>query len=274
MSMLITTWNVQWCRGVDGMVDPARIAAGLRRLGEPHVACLQEVASGYGELPGSRGEDQPAALERELAQWQAVVGWAVDVPGAGRSRKRFGNMVLSRLPVGRVLRHALPWPAAPDVPAMPRAAVEAIVGAPFGHVRVVSTHLEYYSDRHRAAQVARLAQLHDEWRAQRRLVSEDGPFRSEPAPASTILCGDFNLPPGDALYRQILDIGFVDAWQALHPGVPHPPTFRVHERDEGESPYCCDFVFVTPELAPRLASIRIDGDNRASDHQPVTVEFS
>jgi endonuclease/exonuclease/phosphatase family metal-dependent hydrolase len=42
----------------------------------------------------------------------------------------------------------------------------------------------------------------------------------------------------------------------------------VHERDRGESPYCCDFVFVTPDLVPRLRSIRIDADNRASDHQP------
>jgi exonuclease III len=47
----------------------------------------------------------------------------------------------------------------------------------------------------------------------------------------------------------------------------------VHERDQGESAYCCDFVFVTPDLAPRLRSIRIDADNRASDHQPVIVEL-
>jgi endonuclease/exonuclease/phosphatase family metal-dependent hydrolase len=188
-------------------------------------------------------------------------------------RKRFGNMILSRLPVGRILRHALPWPASPDAPAMPRIAVEAIVRAPFGPVRVVSTHLEYYFPGHRAAQIARFAQLHAEWRAERRAIREDGPFRSEPLPASTILCGDFNLPPDDRLHRQILDIGFVDAWEALRPGVPHPPTFRVHERDEGESPYCCDYVFVTPDLAPRLASIRVDGDNRASDHQPVSVEL-
>jgi endonuclease/exonuclease/phosphatase family metal-dependent hydrolase len=182
-------------------------------------------------------------------------------------------MILSRLPVGRILRHSLPWPAAPDEPSMPRAAVEAIVRAPFGHVRIVSTHLEYYCAEHRAAQIARLAQLHLEWGIERKQVDEEGPFRSQPSPRSTIICGDFNLPPDDPLHRQILDIGFVDAWEALHPGVAHPPTFRVHARDEGESPYCCDFVFVTPDLAPRLASIRIDGANRASDHQPVIVEL-
>jgi endonuclease/exonuclease/phosphatase family metal-dependent hydrolase len=207
-----------------------------------------------------------------MPDYEPVVGWAVDVAG-GRARKRFGNMLLSRLRVGRVLRHSLPWPEAPDVPAMPRAAVEAIVNAPFGPLRVVTTHLEYYSGAHRRAQVARLAEIQREWGAERKSVDEDGPFRTGASPRSTIVCGDFNLPPQDPLHRAILDVGFVDAWQALNPEAPHPPTFRVHERDEGESPYCCDFVFVTPDLAPRLASIRIDADNRASDHQPVIVEL-
>jgi endonuclease/exonuclease/phosphatase family metal-dependent hydrolase len=192
---------------------------------------------------------------------------------AGRLRKRFGNMILSGLPVGRVRRHALPWPASPGEPSMPRGAVEAIVSSPFGPLRVVSTHLEYYSAGHRAAQIARLAQLYLEWTAQRRQVDEEGPFRSQPDSRSTILCGDFNLPPDDPLHQRILDIGFVDAWHALHPGAPHPPTFRVHQRDAGESPYCCDFVFVTPGLVPRLASIRVDAGNLASDHQPVIVEL-
>jgi endonuclease/exonuclease/phosphatase family metal-dependent hydrolase len=271
--MRIVSWNVQWCRGLDGKVDPARIAAELGRIADPDVACLQEIASNFPDLPGSSGEDQPAALSRGLARSEPIIGWAVDVPGAGGARKRFGNMILSRLPVGRVLRHSLPWPASPDEPTMPRLAVEATVQATFGPVRVVSTHLEYYSAEHRAAQIARLAQLRLEWLAERKPVDEKGPFRSQPSPRHTILCGDFNLPPDDPLHQRMLDAGFVDAWEALHPGVPHPSTFRVHERDEGESPYCCDFVFVSPELAPRLVSIRIDEDNRASDHQPVIVEL-
>ena len=272
-AMRIVSWNVQWCRGVDGIVDPARIAAELERIADPDVACLQEIASGFTDLPGSRGEDQPKSLAGALAGYETVVGWGVDVPGSGRARKRFGNAILSRLPLGRVRRHSLPWPPSAREPSMPRVAVEAIVDAPIGMLRIVSTHLEYYSAGHRAAQIARLAALKLEWLAERKQVDEEGPFRSQAGPASTIVCGDFNLPPDDPLHRKILDAGFVDAWEALHPGVPHPPTFRLHERDEGESPYCCDFVFVTPDLVPRLRSIRIDADNRASDHQPVTVEL-
>jgi endonuclease/exonuclease/phosphatase family metal-dependent hydrolase len=270
----IVSWNVQWCRGLDGVVDPARIAAELRRIADPDVVCLQEIASGFAGLPGSRGEDQPAALGSELPDYETVVGWGVDVPGAGRGRKRFGNMVLSRMPLGRVRRHSLPWPASPTEPSMPRVALEAIVEAPFGPLRVVCTHLEYYLAEHRAAQIARLAQIRLEWLAERKRVDEKGPFHSQPRTASTIVCGDFNLPPEDPLHRQILHVGFVDAWEALHPAVPHPPTFRLHERDEGESPYCCDFMFVTPDLVPRLRSLRIDADNRASDHQPLILELA
>ncbi len=271
--MRLVSWNVQWCRGLDGKVDPARVAAELRRIADPDIACLQEIASDFPDLAGSRGEDQPVALWRELPQYEPVVGWAVDVAGTGGTRKRFGNMMLSRLPVGRVLRHSLPWPAAADVPSMPRAALEATVSAPFGPVRIVTTHLEYYSRAHRAAQITRLGELQMEWKAQRKPVEDKGAFCWQPSAAGSILCGDFNLPAGDPLHQAILDLGWVDAWQALHPGEPHPATFRVHERNEGESPYCCDFVFVTPDLVPRLASIRIDTANRASDHQPVIVEL-
>ena len=271
--MRLLSWNVQWCRGLDGKVDPARIAAEMRRLADPDIACLQEVASNFADLPGSQGEDQPVALWHELPQHEPIVAWGVDVPGADRGRQRFGNMILSRLRVARVLRHSLPWPESPEAPAMPRVAVEAVVHAPFGPLRVVSTHLEYYSAGHRAAQIARFAELRVEWQATRKEVKEAGPFRSFPSPAGTVLCGDFNLPADDPLHQRVLDLGFVDAWQALHPGVPHPPTFRLHERDRGEAPYCCDFVFVTPDLVPRLASIRIDAETRASDHQPVIVEL-
>ena len=45
---------------------------------------------------------------------------------------------------------------------MPRAAVEVVVEAPFGPLRVMTTHLEYYSKDHRAAQIDRLRELHRE----------------------------------------------------------------------------------------------------------------
>ena len=279
--MRLLCWNIQWCRGLDGIVDPARIAAEARRV-DADLICLQEVACNFPDLAGSRGEDQPHVLMHALPEYEGCLVSGVDLPApagekgatageksatAGR-RSRFGNLILSRFKVGRVLRHSLPWPAA-DVPTMPRAAVEAVVEAPFGPVRIITTHLEYYSGEHRAAQVERLREVLSEGSEQGKT---DGPFRAMPSSRSAILCGDFNLPPHDPLHARMTK-SFVDAWQALHPGAPHPHTFRVHERDEGESPYCCDYVFVTEDLVPRLLSIRIDAQNRASDHQPVIVDF-
>ena len=257
--MRLLSWNVQWCRGMDGVVDPARIAAEARRLADPDVICFQEVAS-----------DELAGL---FPGYAAFFAWGVDMPEGG-GRSRFGNLLLSRLPVGRVRRHSLPWPASPEAPSMPRVAVEAVIEAPFGQVRVTTTHLEYYAAEHRAAQVGRLRALHAEACSARSETDEPGPFRSAPLPASAILCGDFNFPPDDPLHGRVRHAGFVDAWEALHPAAPHPPTFRVHEREEKRPPYCCDFIFVTQDLLPRLRSIRVDAENRASDHQPVILDLA
>src|SRR5438067_2309957 len=280
--MRLLTWNVQWCRGIDGVVDPARIAREARRLGDPDVVCLQEINVGFADLPGSRGENQVERLKREFQGYAVFFASAVDVPGPAGARLRFGNLIGSRLPVGRVLRHALPWPPS-NAPSMPRAALEATVQAGFGPVRVTTTHLEYYSSGHRAAQIERLRELHCETNRENErsevAAGAEGPFQPLPHPDSAIVCGDFNLPPEDPLRARFLEAfidgtpKFVDAWETLHPGEDHPHTFLVHQREEGQSPYCCDYVFVSEALRPHLRSISVDGDNRASDHQPVIVEL-
>ena len=268
--MRLISWNVQWCRGMDGRVDPKRIAAEARRLADPDVICLQEVARNFPDMAGSAGEDQVLELMRALQGYQGFFAPAVDIPGK-KGRRRFGNLILTRLPAGRVMRQALPWPAAPQVPSMPRAVVEVVVEAEFGPLRVMTTHLEYYSAQHREAQIERLEEIHLQACAAHLPVDEAGSFESHERGKSAIICGDFNLKPDDPLHRKMLDAGFADAWQALNPGKPHPHTFKLYE--EEEKPYCCDYVFVTPDLVPRLRSIRIDAETKASDHQPVILEI-
>lgn len=268
--MRLLTWNVQWCRGVDGRVDPARIAAEVRRLADPDVICFQEVAAGFTGLPGSKGEDQFSFFEEAFKGYAAFAVHPVEFPG-----RRFGNLLLSRVPVRRVLRHSLPWPASPDGPSMPRAVLEAVLEAPFGALRVLTTHLEYSSAEHRAAQVGRLRAIHAESCSERRLVEEADSYElREPLPQSALLCGDFNFPPEDLLHGRVRHAGFADAWEALHPGVPHPPTFRLYEGRADKPPHCCDYIFATHDLLPRLRSIRVDLENQASDHQPVMLELS
>jgi len=274
--MKLLSWNIQWCRGVDGRVDPARIARVARELCDPDVCCFQEVASNFDALAGSAGEDQPALLQSRFPGYRAHFAWAVDVPDGKGARRRFGNLILSRLPVRQVLRHSLPWPPEPEVPSMPRVALEAVIEAPWGRVSVATLHLEYYSAAQRAAQVERLLEIGREGRTHAATKPSaqypSGPFQPFPRPAAALLAGDFNMRPDDPLVAR-LRTAYADAWQLAHPGAPHPPTFCLHDREHGDAPYCCDFVFVSPELAPRVVAMRIDAATQASDHQPVIVEF-
>jgi endonuclease/exonuclease/phosphatase family metal-dependent hydrolase len=70
--MKVLSWNVQWCLGVDGRVDPARIVAEARAFADFDVLCLQEVACNFPALAGSAGEDQFAAIAAVLPGFTAL----------------------------------------------------------------------------------------------------------------------------------------------------------------------------------------------------------
>ena len=284
--MKLITWNVQWCRGVDLRVDPARIVDEARRLADFDVLCLQEIADNYPDprLGGSAGEDQFARLATLLPAYESVPGVAVDQPGEGR-RRRFGNMILSRLPVRQVYRHLLPYPLDPGVPGMPRIAVEAVIAAPGGDVRVITTHLEYYSATQRMAQVEALRAIHAEGHAYARDAqitrSDGGPFQTFVRPRATIITGDCNFEPDSAEHARMLEPfddrtpALVDAWQVVHPGEAHPSTFKIYQKDApGDPELHCDFIFVGADVRERVRDIRVDRETQAADHQPVILTFA
>ena len=284
-AMKLVTWNIQWCRGVDGRVDPARIVADARAFADFDVLCLQEVAANFPALEGSRGEDQFALLAGLLPGYTALAGVAVDVAAPGGARRRFGNMILSRLPVRQAMRMQLPWPVDQAATSMPRLLLEALVEAPFGPLRVMTTHLEYYSALQRAAQVEALRSRHAEACAHARSAGKrddsEGPFRSQPQTVSAILTGDFNFRPGDPLHARLaarFDDGDVpalaDAWHALHPDLAPPPTIGVHDRAQWPEPFACDFIHASSDLRDRLRSVAVDATSRASDHQPMMIELA
>lgn len=297
--MKLITWNIQWCRGVDGRVDPKRIVEHAQALADFDVLCLQEVAANFPALAGSTGENQFAMLAELLPGYTALPGAAVDTPAPDGSRRVFGNMILSRLPVRQVLRIQLPWPADPDNKGMPRLLLEAAVEAPFGPLRVMTTHLEYYSPAQRAAQVEAIRARHAEAFSHARLArtrdTSDGPFHTFDQPVSAILTGDFNYVPEDPCHARMqerfpkldgvpddLDLdkserrppALVDAWRHAHPGLPHAHTNGVHDRVQWPAPYACDFIYVSEDLLPRVQAVIVDGDTQASDHQPVLIELS
>lgn len=157
--MKLVSWNIQWARGCDRAVSVRRIADTIRAGGDADVICLQEVAVGHDALPGLSGEDQVAQFMAEFPQHSAVFAPGSDQPGEGGRRCQFGNLLLSRLPVRAAWRRLLPWPADPAVPSMQRAVAEATLEAPHGPLRVLTTHLEYYSPLQRMAQVEALRAL-------------------------------------------------------------------------------------------------------------------
>ena len=282
--MKLITWNVQWCCGVDGKVDPARIVTEARRQADFDVLCLQEIADNYPHprLAGSAGEDQFALLSRLLPEYTAIPGVATDHPSDNGRRRRFGNMIFSRLPVQQIYRYMLPYPADPDFLGMPRMALEAVVTTPFGDVRVITTHLEYYSAKKRNAQIDALREIYAQgyhYSLGLRVTGTDGgPFQTYPRPAATIITGDFNMDPDDPGHAAML-VPFKDgtpplrdAWMEAHPGVPHAATMCIYQKINPKAPgYCCDFIFVSDNLKARLRDVTVDQELQASDHQPVVL---
>src|SRR4051812_45239808 len=143
--MKLVTWNIQWGCGMDGRVDLRRIVSTARELADFDVICFQEVADNFPALEGNDDRDQFAELEGLLPGYARAEAYAVDAPGEGVRRRRFGYAIFSRHRVLAVRRHSLPWPTDPSRKSMPRVAVEATLEAPMGPVRVTCTHLEYYS---------------------------------------------------------------------------------------------------------------------------------
>jgi endonuclease/exonuclease/phosphatase family metal-dependent hydrolase len=295
--MKLVSWNVQWGRDAAGHVDLERTVREAQRLADFDVLCLQEVTRGFGALPGHPGDDQFAELATLLPGFTVLGAIGADLPalapagtGAGANsgarpgrRRQFGNALAARLAVGQVFRHSLPWPADPAAPSMQRVALEAVLEAPGGALRVLVTHLEFYSLAQRLAQVDELRRLQQEAAAHAAhpapAENAEGPFAPTGRPVSAIVCGDFNSGYGEDAYQRMLapiedGPSFIDAWTTLHPRTTPPPTAGVYDKAQWSSgPLTCDFVFVTDDLRDRLKSCEIDGATQASDHQPIVLEL-
>jgi endonuclease/exonuclease/phosphatase family metal-dependent hydrolase len=277
--MKIVTWNIQWGLGIDGRLDLARQIADARAFADFDVLCLQEVSDNFPDLEQNSGENQFAALARLLPDYTAVDGVALDVPDGAGGRRRFGNMILSRHPVGQVLRYTLPWEA-DSTRNMPRILLEAVIEAPSGSLRVMTTHLEYSSDKLRRAQVEAIRAAHRTACDRVALPRAPGPgtYRVFPTSRSAILTGDFNIWPEDPVKQRISEPfgtdapALLDAWQVANGATPHPTSFYLFDQTLGE-PHCCDFVFVTADLAPKMTRIAYDQSAKSSDHQPVLIEL-
>ena len=135
--LAILSWNIQFGLGVDGRIDLARIARVAHALGDADVLCFQEVSAGFAEH--DHGADQAAQLASLFPGHAPMFAPAVDRGPA--PRRRFGNLILSRLPILEFVAHALPRPADGSVTHMQRQALEVSVAAGAAALRIVTTHL-------------------------------------------------------------------------------------------------------------------------------------
>jgi endonuclease/exonuclease/phosphatase family metal-dependent hydrolase len=291
--MRLVNWNIQWGRGVDGKVDLARIVDEARRLADFDVLSLQEVSRGFdggeagGGLPGNPSADQFEELAGLLPGYSVIAAIGADLPAIGGygPRRQFGNAIVTRLPVGPVFRHGLPWPADPDQMSMPRVVLEAVLYTDVGPVRLLSTHLEYYSARQRLAQAEALRTIHAEACDHAVRLSlhgkVNGPFAPTERPAAAIICGDFNSAVDADAYKRVVAPmpqgvpDLLDAWLVANPQAPRAPTVGVHDAEQWpDGPFACDFILLTPDLAKRVVRCEADQQSAASDHQALVLELN
>lgn len=287
--MKLVTYNIQFGRGRDEIIDLERIA---REVTGADIIALQEVDRHF---PRSGDVDQVAVFTslfpRHHAEYGPGLNLAADAIAADGTvvhrRRQFGNLTLSHYPIRYVRHHLLPKYASTGPISIQRSALECVIDTPIGPLRVINTHLTHLSGATRAPQIERLKRIHRDARLEGAPVCGDmdrSYWRlDEPLPAppdATIMMGDFNLEPGSEEYDMIVgpssDYGgrinnpeyFADAWVAAGHDEGGGVSGDIHGR-----PVRIDYMFLSPALTPRIVDCRIDDGAVGSDHQPVWLEL-
>lgn len=280
--MRVVSWNIHWGCGKDSRIRIHAIIDVLRKL-NPDIICLQEVAANHPELEGNASANQFRQLAGAFGGYQPVLEPTSEIYQNNMPRQ-FGNLLLSKYRITQVHRHSLPWTPDPANPGMPRGLIEAVVEAPGGKMRVLTTHLEYYSEVQRMAQVKHIKYLHWEACERARLYQPntglDAPFQLGFRPGSAIYCGDFNFTPDSPEHAEMLAtddsiaLPLVDAWSQTHPDSARAPTAGLHGFKWPDRPQCYDYFFVTEDLVPRLNEVTVQSETAASDHQPIVIDIT
>jgi endonuclease/exonuclease/phosphatase family metal-dependent hydrolase len=281
--MRVVCWNIHWGCGRDGRIRIHAIIDVLRKL-NPDVICLQEVAANHPELEGSASASQFKQLAGAFGGYHMIEQAPSEIYRNNLPRQ-FGNILLSKYRITQAQRHILPWPVDLESPAgMPRGMIETVLEAPGGKLRVLTTHLEYYSPVQRQAQVRRIRELHEEACARAAIYQPD-PALEPPCqlgfrPGTAIYCGDFNFTPDSEDYQAMLapapagSLGLVDAWRVRHGDIPRAPTAGLHGFKWPDKPECYDYFFVTEDLAARVGDVAVQSETSASDHQPIVLDLN
>ncbi|MEO5323828.1 endonuclease/exonuclease/phosphatase family protein [Mesorhizobium sp. CC13] len=286
--MKLVTYNTQYGVGRDGRYDLERIA---RAVDGADIVALQEVTRNFMR---NNMADMVEGLARLLPDYFHVYGAAMDIDFGmvgddgkpANKRLQFGNMVLSRWPIVASRNLLLPRSRRISRGNLQRAALEALVMAPSGPLRVYSVHVDHVSQEERTLQIRHLKERAYAYVMEGGAITgaaEYG-FPELPCPEEFVLMGDFNMVPGSPEHLvmtgvpdpvegpQIVAHHPVDAY-ALAGGVPDGSVSWT-DATHPEKSRLIDYAFVQADLAAKVKSVRIDTDADGSDHQPVWVELN
>ncbi|WP_460448237.1 endonuclease/exonuclease/phosphatase family protein [Alsobacter sp. SYSU BS001988] len=237
----ILTYNVHRCLGIDGVLDPGRIAAVIAAC-QPDIVALQELDVGRRR---TGGVDQAQAIADRLGMQMHFH------PALRVMEEQYGDAILTARPSRVVKAGALPGlRSRPGIE--PRGALWAAVQAQGGEVQVINTHMGLRGQE-RLNQIEAL--LGPEWLGHPRCADP------------VILLGDFNAAPHSRAYRRVA--------ARLRDAQTSPPAARAQATFPSRMPMLrIDHVFVSGGVeVTRAETIRTPLARAASDHLPLLVEF-
>jgi len=245
----VVTYNVHYCKGLDGRFAPDRVARILRDL-DPDVIALQEIDVGR---PRSYGDDQLAYFAKELGLNQLFC------PSIVNGAEKYGHGLLSAHPLRLVCQARLPTGGVSVIE--PRDGLHAEVTIDGKVISLVTTHLGL-NFLERAAQIDRLL--------------ENDFLGGIPPDRPALFLGDLNLAPGGKLYRRLTAkwdrvnghaiFRDVQAHTLDHVAVKTFPSILPVRQ--------LDHIFVTPHFQiHRVHSPANILTRRASDHLPLVADL-
>lgn len=291
--MLIATYNIQWGKGRDGVVDLSRIA---RTVAEADVIGLQEVERNWREMEHA---DQVQRLAELFPDRYVYFAPSVDICGSSLGaggRRQYGLLVISRWPVLTVRTYPLPSYPVHGYLNDSSVLLETVIGHPAGPFRFYVTHLNYVSERQRLLQSRLILDIVADAPLQGGPITGPGVPASEygadwiaiqkdevpPMPRPAIVLGDFNMMPSSPEYALLAgpvgpDYGrlaeqglFADALTLAGVGESEGITYPANDIEQAKR---IDHIFVTLEFAGLVRRAWIDEAADASDHQPVFAEL-
>ena len=286
--MKFLSYNIQYGTGKDDRVDIDRI---LDEIKGADIIALQELDRFW---PRTGYADQVQQITSAMPDYYWVYGAGVDLHADKHAdknrgtRRQFGNLLLSRLPIIASRNHLLPKYGSTAPLSLQRSALEATILCGKQLLRIYSLHLTHLSAQTRMPQIKRLLEIHRDAVHEGFPVSgdldgidwEDG-VGDQAIPAEAIMMGDFNLQPDSNEYLSLVGplsdyggrhisspAGFVDAWVQCGHDKMDGITAAIHG-----IPARLDYCFVSTSLRHQIQSCRVDDKAQGSDHQPLWTEI-